>query len=265
MAGGLLDIPAFYTNNAKPTGRGYGWYIDRLKQSVDQAYEESGGEKVILMAHSAGGWLARAAMSDGVWSTDADGETVRTSDKIQCLVTLGAIHKVPEDESTCVTRGCLKYTDNEFPGAFLSDEGVKYVTVGGASVFNDLHTKRCDGSAARVACHSYEAVAGKRDVIGDGVVPFEWTKLERETHVELQGVAHSINKVGTTIATKRWYGSENVIDRWLPIVLEETGLSKGKGSSWQNGYTEIPYRGVPNLSRRRLIPTLCYPCISTAF
>ena len=55
VAGGLLDIPAFYTNNAKPTGRGYGWYIDRLKQSVDQAYEESGGGKVILMAHSAGG------------------------------------------------------------------------------------------------------------------------------------------------------------------------------------------------------------------
>ncbi len=90
MAGGLQDIPAFYTNNAKPTGRVYGWYIDRLKQSVDQAYEESGGEKVILMAHSAGGWLARAAMSDGIWSTDVDSESViRTSDKIQCLVTLG--------------------------------------------------------------------------------------------------------------------------------------------------------------------------------
>ena len=56
VAGGLLDLSTFYTNNAKPTGRGYGWYIDRLKQSVDQeAYEESGGEKVILMAHSAGG------------------------------------------------------------------------------------------------------------------------------------------------------------------------------------------------------------------
>ena len=160
-------------------------------------------------------------MSDGVWSTDADGETVRTSDKIQCLVTLGAIHKVPEDESTCVTRGCLKYTDNEFPGAFLSDEGMKYVTAGGASVFNDLHTERCDGSAARVACNSYEAVAGKGDVIGDGVVPFEWTKLEGAKHVELQGVAHSINEVGTTIATNRWYGSENVIDRWLPFVLEK--------------------------------------------
>jgi len=254
VAGGLLDIPAFYTNNAKPTGRGYGWYIDRLKQSVDQAYEESGGEKVILMAHSAGGWLARAAMSDGVWSIDSEGETIRTSDKIQCLVTLGAIHKIPEDESKCVTRGCLKYTDAEFPGAFLSEEGVKYVTVGGTAVIgdkrkddelliesskslkdaDDLYAKRGEGSAARVAFTSYEAVAGKGDIIGDGVVPFEWTQLEGARNIELSGVVHSINEAGTTIATDRWYGSENVIDRWLPIVLEETGLSKGKGVSQKN-------------------------------
>ena len=84
VAGGLLDIPDFYTGNAKPTGRGYGWYIKRLKESVDLAYEESGGEKVILLAHSAGGWLARAAMGDGTWCSERG---IRTNERIRCLAT----------------------------------------------------------------------------------------------------------------------------------------------------------------------------------
>jgi hypothetical protein len=67
VAGGLLD-PGFYTNNALPTGKGYGWYIRRLKQCVDKAYEASGGERVLLIGHSAGGWLARAALGDGIWA-----------------------------------------------------------------------------------------------------------------------------------------------------------------------------------------------------
>ena len=57
---------------------------------------------------------------------------------------------------------------------------------------------------------------------GDGVVPLEWTQLEGAAQVRLPGVLHSINEAGTTLPTDRWYGSEGVVDRWLPAVRKAT-------------------------------------------
>lgn len=245
VAGGVLDVPDFYTNTARPTGRGYGWYVRRVKETVDEAAAD--GDRVLVLGHSAGGWLARAAMGDGTWNDD-----VRTADRIRALVTVGAIHRPPGlDPKSCVTRGALAYTDANYPGALLADEGVGYVSVGGDAIQGDatkystqddvkgeegedadrLYSKRGEGSAARVAFTSYGAVCGQGDVTGDGVVPLEWTQLEGAKQIRLDGVIHSINEAGTTIATDRWYGSEDVIDRWLPTAMEEAGLSNKKQQS----------------------------------
>lgn len=288
VAGGLLDVPDFYLGTAKPTGFGYGWYLKRLKETVDLAYEQqdnnngsdssSGSnekQKVLVIGHSAGGWLARAAMSDGSWSSNAEFinnndddddddqvDVVRTSDRVRCLVTMGAIHRVPEQESTCVTRGALKYTDDNYPGAFLKDEGIAYVSIGGTAIVGDdskdkddkkdddettakittqqtdddlkgssedvdnFYKKRGEGNSKRVAFGAYKAVSGKGNLIGDGVVPIEWTQLDGSRKIELPDVVHSINEAGTTFPTDRWYGSEKIIDQWLPIVLEEANLKK---------------------------------------
>lgn len=265
VAGGLLDFPDFYLGNAKPTGFGYGWYVKRVKETVDLAYEqqEDGNkEKVLVIGHSAGGWLARAAMADGSWSggdDDDDVEAVRTSDRIRCLATMGAIHRVPEDESTCVTRGALKYTDENYPGAFLKDEGIGYVAIGGAAIVgddakdddaaaqpadlkgseaDDYYKKRGEGNSNRVAFTSYKAVAGDGNLIGDGVVPLEWTQLEGAKQIQLPDVLHSINEAGTTFPTDRWYGSEKVIDRWLPTVMEEANLKQASSG------TTSPFQGL---------------------
>ena len=251
VAGGLLDFPDFYLGKAKPTGNGYGWYLKRLKETADLAYEQQEGDskqKVLVIGHSAGGWLARAAMGDGEWSKDEEDKVaVRTSDRVRCLVTMGGVHKVPEDESTCVTRGALKYTDENYPGAFLKDEGIGYVSVGGAAIVgdeskdaekasqpsdlqgseaDDYYKVRGEGNSNRVAFTSYKAVAGDGNLIGDGVVPLEWTQLEGSRQLELPDVLHSINEAGTTFPTDRWYGSEKIIDQWLPTVMEEANLKK---------------------------------------
>jgi len=244
VAGGLLDIPDFYLGKSKPSGLGYGWYVQRLKETVDLAYEQQEGnkEKVLLIGHSAGGWLARAAMSNGEWSSADEENNVRTSDRVRCLVTMGAIHKVPEEESTCVTRGALKYTDENYPGAFLKDEGIGYVSIGGAAIVgdeskekpkeeqpsdaDDLYKVRGESNSNRVAFTSYKSVAGKGDLIGDGVVPLEWTQLEGSKQIVLPDVLHSINEAGTTLPTDRWYGSEKIIDQWLPTVMEEAKLDQ---------------------------------------
>lgn len=245
VAGGLLDWK-FYTNQALPTGNGYGWYLERFRETVDEAYnavdiegKEEEGQRVLVIGHSAGGWLARAGMGDGLWCPETQ---TRTAERICGLVTVGAIHRPPVSVGSCVTRGALAYTDETYPGAFLKEEGVAYVSVGGDAVVGDntkedeeeaddkseadkLYAARGEGKAARVAYTSYEAVCGTGTVTGDGVVPLEWTQLDGSKQLQLQGVVHSINEAGTTIPTDKWYGSEGVIDRWLPTVLEEAGIS----------------------------------------
>ncbi len=237
VAGGLLDI-GFYRGDAKPTGGGYGWYVQRLKSAVDEAYEASGGERVLLIGHSAGGWLARAALGDGEWAPG-----VRSAERVCCLATIGAIHRPPSDPSACVTRGALAYVDSEYPGAYLAAEGIGYVSVGGDAIVgcptrgpqeaptqaDALYAKRGEGSAARVAYRSYSSVCGDGDVTGDGVVPLDWTQLQGARQLRLDGVLHSINEAGTTLPTDRWYGSEAVVDRWLGAALREAGVRTGLG------------------------------------
>jgi len=234
VANGFLD-KNFYSNSVLPTGKSYQWYIRRLKETVNEAYEKSGGQKVLLLGHSAGGWLCRASMGDGLWE-----DNVRASDRICGLVTIGAIHYPPEDNSKCVTRGILTFLDQNYPGAFLESEGIKYVSVGSDAITGSqskdvstaadkLYATRGEGSSSRVAFTSYEAVCGKGDVTGDGVVPLEWSLLDNTKKITLKDVFHSINVAGTTTPTDRWYGSENVIDTWLPQALEEVGVLPKKG------------------------------------
>ncbi|OEU09722.1 hypothetical protein FRACYDRAFT_149314, partial [Fragilariopsis cylindrus CCMP1102] len=237
IAGGLLfDTRNFQQCTTQPDGVAYGWYIKRLKEMVDVAYNESGGQKVLLIGHSAGGWLARAAMGDGIWSEEF---IIRTSDRIRCLATIGSIHQAPEqDTTTCVTRGALKYTNDHYPGAFLKNDGIGYVSIGGISTTTATATsissvEESKNDNQRVAYTSYKAVSGnEKYTLGDGVVPIEWTQLLGSKQIQLNNVLHSKHNYRATAVTtsatqqqqQSWYGSENVIDQWLSFVLEEANL-----------------------------------------
>jgi pimeloyl-ACP methyl ester carboxylesterase len=54
---------------------------------------------VVLVGHSAGGWLARAVLADGTWMAGNSAETSSTdsSDLVCGLVTLGAPHFPPRE------------------------------------------------------------------------------------------------------------------------------------------------------------------------
>ena len=54
-----LPNPTFWAG-AATTAPHYSWYLERLMAAV----EDAGGEDVVLVAHSAGGWLARAFVND---------------------------------------------------------------------------------------------------------------------------------------------------------------------------------------------------------
>jgi pimeloyl-ACP methyl ester carboxylesterase len=237
---------------ATPSGPAYNWFVQRLRNAVDEAHAQSGGERVLLVGHSAGGWLARAMLADGTWQT-ADGKSEGcAADKVSGLVTLGTPHFAPPEGFPDMTLGVLKFVNDEYPGAFLAAAGIAYVTVGGdaivgskspaaaaaappSSKVDSAYAKRGEGSAARVAFNSYEMVCGRGDVTGDGVVPLSYTQLEGATQLELKGVLHSINEAGTTVPTERWYGSENVVDRWLPAVRAQVARAERRRSAAGGG------------------------------
>lgn len=78
------------------------WYLSRIADAVRDAKERSGAARVTLVAHSAGGWMARVYLKDfGV-------------DDVAGLVSLGSpLNAVPKDVPGVVdqTRGILTYVE----------------------------------------------------------------------------------------------------------------------------------------------------------
>lgn len=207
---------------------------------------------MLVNNNTSGGWLARAALGDGSWNVEGGGNPgseARAADRVRALITVGAIHYPPAGDaaSACVTRGALSYLDEKWPGAYHKDEGIAYVSVGGDAVVgkqqkqksstliedekigskevNDVYKVRGEGSASSVAFTSYTAVSGNGEITGDGVVPLDWALLEGSRTIILDGVLHSINEAGTTLPTNKWYGADEVVDRWLFDALEEAGVN----------------------------------------
>jgi len=197
---GLLD--ADFREGSAPPETAFGWYLDRVDKAVAQMHASS-GHRVMLLAHSAGGWLARAALGRN---------RCALASSVSALVTLGSPHCAPPKEppGDDQTRGALSYVDNKFPGAALRANGVEYVTVAGSAIVGDGSAAR--GTAEREAWISYLRLVGRGDVPGDGIVALSGAHLDGATQVTLPNAKHSI---GTP---KEWYGSNNVIDTWLPQV-----------------------------------------------
>ena len=71
--------------------------------------------------------------------------------------------------------------------------------------------------------------AGER-AIGDAVVPAECAELPGARLIALEGVFHSISKVGTwedEDTSQQWYGSDAVVDEWADALL--AGVRSGGG------------------------------------
>lgn len=211
VAAALFDED-FRAGNAPPE-TAFGWYLDRLEEAAEQAHAAH-GERVLLLAHSAGGWLARAAL----------GRSPELAARTRALVTLGSPHRAPPSEppGDDQTRGALRYVDERFPGAFFQDRGIDYVTVAGAAVQGVGDFDR--GTREKEAWISYRRLVGRGDVPGDGIVPLENAHLEGALQVTLPDAKHSI---GTP---EEWYGADTVIDQWLPQVTFRLALQSALGA-----------------------------------
>lgn len=206
---GALDLE-FWRGNASPDRPAFRWYLERISDKVQELNE---GESIILMGHSAGGWLARAAVGYG---SEDEGLAIDL-DKIKGIVTLGAPNLPPPPSVMDMTRGALRITNEKFPGAYHAPDTF-YVTVIGNAVQGKKQERSSPFERTTIdgfAFNSYEAVCGDGTTVGDGVVPLCAAHVDGATQLNLDGVFHSINR------PDQWYGSENVLDDWHNFVLDE--------------------------------------------
>lgn len=213
FARGLLDEDFRAGNGTADVA--FGWYLDMAKELVEATVVSSGG-RVVLLGHSAGGWLARALMQ-------REGrDWVKAM--VRGLVTLGSPHLPPPVGRRDMTQGCLRNLNLAQPGAFHSDL-IFYVTVAGDAVVG----KKEEGnlplleliqspSPESTAFNSYTVVCGDGAAVGDGIVPLVAAHLDGAEQLTLKGCVHSINVLGTTTPTDRSYLCEAFIDDWLELV-----------------------------------------------
>lgn len=198
-AAGLVDINYWKgTLEPRPT---VDWYLNSMTAAIEEAVEESGSDQVCLLAHSAGGWLAR------VWMLENGVEAVDT------MITLGSPLQPPPEGVIDQTRGILTWVTANSPGAFHPE--VRYVCLTGKFLEGRALG---DGEAAwaeRITGLGYKQVYGSAEVWGDGITPVPVGQLEGAECVELEGVYHS--PLGAAEG-RPWYGTPDVLEQWVDYI-----------------------------------------------
>ena len=211
--------------NACTTRESYGWYLERAHECVEEALAANPEAKEVdVVAHSAGGWLARAFIGGARALNSGDaacsGDCLTRDPRVRRLVCLGTPHA--QDAKSDPTRGASKWVNDTWPGAYFSPD-VRYVCVTGRAVVGDARAE--PRTVGKYAAGSYAVVAGGNGdgVHGDAVVPNSAAlALEGAETIVIDGCWHSMSTVGTFDEPSRypWYGSDDVVDTWLRTLLD---------------------------------------------
>ncbi|KAG7666660.1 hypothetical protein Ndes2526B_g04865 [Nannochloris sp. 'desiccata'] len=248
--GKMIFTPEYWTGNLNSTDPGYTWYLERVKETVEAAQKTAAstspsettdleGNKVVLVGHSAGGWLARAYLGQpqfkSNYSLDTGEGSINDNGKVDgghneaigAIITLGTPQSPPPPRSKVkdMTGGALKWVNETWPGAYYASAGVKYITVGSRAVIGNRKAGR--QTLPGYSFGSYRQVLGRgHNVEGDAVVPLKSALLKGAKHVVLDDVLHSMSRLGTFEEDAgdgvKWYGSESIVDRWLDPLLDES-------------------------------------------
>jgi pimeloyl-ACP methyl ester carboxylesterase len=184
-------------------GRSMRPILERLDQTVKTVMEQHGCDRINLVGHSAGGWIARIYLGEvpyQVHPSDA-GRTClwKAHPQVATLVTLGTPHISQERW----TKRNLDFVKNNYPGAFHPT--VKYVCVAGQSIFGNRWKNW-------FAYSSYELTSGVGTCWGDGITPVAAAQLEGATNLVLDGVNHSPR------SSSQWYGSAEIVKIWAEYL-----------------------------------------------
>ena len=98
--------------NACTTRESYGWYLERVDACVKEALRANPeATSVDIVAHSAGGWLARAfiggALAMNASEVECSGDFLKRDERVRRLICLGTPHA--QDAKSDPTRGASKW------------------------------------------------------------------------------------------------------------------------------------------------------------
>lgn len=218
--------------------------LDAIEDAVvcDAGGDED-DEKIVIIGHSAGGWIARLFL--GGKSIEYDGKLYdgyRRAKNVVALVTLGTPHnsaeaypfgRVKEKRTRCDDNNddeetSLQETRRLYPNCFLKDDGMKYVTVQGTGFrgrpfkFTDFIPSSSTTTDWKTLLEEIKhGISYKTDCLdpssdGDSVTcESSGHGLGKEAvQVSIEGVKHEKDDIYP------WYGSLDVVRTWMRPVLE---------------------------------------------
>lgn len=185
---------------------GFGPATARTRRAIEHTHIAGGRRPIIIVGHSAGGILARLAMSPLAYRGYRGG----AAEQVGCLVTLGTPHGLAQLPNRYRHAGhdAAEFLDRVAPGAYFAPR-TGYLTVGA-----NFSAAPFRGALGRLATEVFTLMLGEETKSpGDGIVPASAVHLEGARQVTYGDVRHGV--VGAP-----WYGDEAVIDRWWPGAIE---------------------------------------------
>ncbi len=184
--------------------------LQALDHTIRSTLEQTNAEKVNLIGHSAGGWIARIYLGSVPYNHQVwDGRS-----QVASLITLGTPHT--SRERWTLTN--LRFVNDHYPGAFWSE--IKYCCVAGEAIqghkgqWSDLlglSGQRWDWTRW-LAYNSYELTSGIGDAWGDGITPIQAAHLDGAENLTLPDVFHAPK-------SPCWYGSPEIVPTWIKALL----------------------------------------------
>ena len=172
--------------------------LQQIHRTVCEMQRHHNAERVNLVGHSAGGWIARLYLGDKPYDIHGDRQTVWHGwERAATLITLGTPHNSQERW----TKRNLDFVQNTYPDCF--HRNIRYVCVAGKAIYG----QRRWGSW--FAYNSYEMTCGRGDCWGDGITPIASAHLDGATNLTLDGVLHAPTSDGP------WYGSHGHRQAWM--------------------------------------------------
>lgn len=192
----------------------YGAPLRVLDRAVRDTLAAHGAHRLTLVAHSAGGVLARIYMGDQPYGPRR--LVYNGFEWVDTLVTLGT----PHSATRTGRQGGLNqiaFVQTAYPGAYW--RFIRYVSVMGKGIYGEP----AGPPPERGAWQSYTLLTGEGAQWGDGVVPLASGLLEGSRRVTIPGLRHDPRP------DRPWYGTSAAIVRawWEQVEIAEGQATLG--------------------------------------
>ena len=208
-AAGIVK-PSYWQGTLEPRPT-VDWYLERINNAIEEARNASNNNgEVVLLAHSAGGWLSRVYLESK--------DDYANAKLVSKVVSLGSpLNAVPLDVPGVVdqTRGILTYVEANClsPKAL----GIEWICLAGTYKTGVKEFSR-ERFSDFIVGQGYKQVCGAADASGDGITPVESAQLQLEgvENIVLEGVFHT--PVGSNNEDRPWYGTKKILDLWVERI-----------------------------------------------